>query len=110
MGHLQEKGFVVKSTDVSQAQLIAVKNKHGIPKQLHSCHTGVVDNYVIEGHVPAKVISRLLAERPDVAGIAVPGMPIGSPGMEGANPKPYRVFSFAEDGRIQVYERIHPNQ
>ncbi|MDH3604215.1 MAG: hypothetical protein OEU26_31810 [Candidatus Tectomicrobia bacterium] len=110
MGHLQEKGFVVKSTDVSHAQLVAVKNQHGVPQRLHSCHTGVVDNYVIEGHVPAKVISRLLTERPDVAGLAVPGMPIGSPGMEGPNPKPYRVFSFDGDGGIQVYERIHPNK
>ncbi len=110
MGHLQEKGLAVKSTDVSQAQLVELKNKFGIPQRLHSCHTGVVENYVIEGHVPASVISRLLTERPDVTGIAVPGMPIGSPGMEGPNPKPYHVFSFDQDGRMQVYERIHPNQ
>lgn len=110
MGHLQKKGFVVKSTDVSRAQLVALKNKYGVPKRLHSCHTGVIDDYVIEGHVPANIIARLLTERPDVTGLGVPGMPIGSPGMEGANPKPYRVFSFAEDGHIQVYERIYPNQ
>ena len=95
---------------MSHGQLAAVKKKYGVPKRLHSCHTGVVDNYVIEGHVPATVISRLLTERPEVTGLGVPGMPIGSPGMEGANPKPYRVFSFDRDGRMQVYERIHPTE
>lgn len=110
MGHLQEKGFVVQSIEVSQAQLVAVKNKYGVPQRLHSCHTGVVENYVIEGHVPANVISRLLTERPDVTGLGVPGMPIGSPGMEGPNPKPYRVFSFNQEGHMQVYERIAPHE
>ena len=108
MGHLQEKGFAVKSADVSQAQLIAVKNKHGVPQRLRSCHTGLIEGYVIEGHVPGNLISRLLKERPDVIGLAVPGMPIGSPGMEGPNPKPYDVFSFDKDGRIHIYERISP--
>jgi hypothetical protein len=108
--HLQEEGFAVTSKDVSQAQLIAVKNKHGVPKRLQACHTGLIDNYVIEGHVPGRVITRLLQERPDMVGLAVPGMPIGSPGMEGPNPKPYEVFSFDRDGRIQVYERINPSQ
>ena len=86
------------------------KKTRGVPQRLHSCHTGVVENYVIEGHVPAQVIARLLAEKPDVTGLAVPGMPIGSPGMEGPNPKPYHVFSFDRDGRIQLYERIHPSE
>ena len=110
VGHLQEQGFIVNSTDLSHAQLTAVKNQHGVPPHLRSCHTGVVDNYVIEGHVPASVISRLLTEKPKVTGLAVPGMPIGSPGMEGPNPKVYRVFSFNRDGRIQVYDRIDPNE
>lgn len=98
------------SKEVSQAQLIEVKNKRGVPKRLHACHTGLIDQYVIEGHVPGHVINRLLQERPDVAGLAVPGMPIGSPGMEGPNPKPYEVFSFDRNGRIQVYERIQPSE
>lgn len=110
MGHLQDKGFAVQSANVSQAELIAVKNKHGVPQRLRSCHTGFIEGYVIEGHVPASVIGRLLKERPDVMGLAVPGMPIGSPGMEGPNAKPYNVLSFDKDGRIQVYERIHPSQ
>jgi hypothetical protein len=108
VGHLQDQGFAVKLADVPQAQLIAIKNKLGVPQRLHSCHTGVVENYVIEGHVPGNLIARLLKERPDVMGLAVPGMPIGSPGMEGPNPKPYDVLSFDKDGRIQVYEHINP--
>jgi hypothetical protein len=108
VGHLQTTGFIVKSTDVSSSQLTAVKNKHGIPSRLRSCHTGVVENYVIEGHVPGHLISRLLQEKPAVAGLAVPGMPIGSPGMEGPNPQPYEVFSFDREGGVQVYERITP--
>ena len=76
--------------------LIAVKNNYQVPQQLYSCHTAVVDGYVIEGHVPAAEISRLLAEKPDVAGLAVPGMPIGSPGMEtpGMADEAYSVFIF----------------
>lgn len=108
MGHLQTSGFTVKPTDISLAQLNAIKNDHGIPQRLRSCHTGVVDNYIIEGHVPGNIIARLLREKPRVAGLAVPGMPIGSPGMEGPNPKPYNVFSFDREGRVQVYDRVHP--
>ena len=93
---------------MSQAQLTAIKNKYGIPQHLRSCHTGMVDNYIIEGHVPGHIITRLLREKPGVAGLAVPGMPIGSPGMEGPGAKPYHVFSFDRDGRVQVYDRVHP--
>lgn len=84
-----------------------VKRKHNITAELESCHTGVVDGYVIEGHVPADLIRKLLAERPDVAGLSVPGMPIGSPGMEmpGRQPEPYRVLAFDEDGKTTVYAR-----
>ena len=85
--------------------LIAVKNSYQVPQQLYSCHTAVVDGYVIEGHVPAAEISRLLAEKPDVAGLAVPGMPIGSPGMEtpGMADEAYSVFTFNESGETAVY-------
>ena len=85
--------------------LIAVKNNYQVPQQLYSCHTAVVDGYVIEGHVPAAEISRLLAEKPDVAGLAVPGMPIGSPGMEtpGMADEAYSVFTFNESGETAVY-------
>ena len=108
MGHLQKQGFTVQSADLSQAQLIAVKNKHSVPQRLRSCHTGLIGDYVIEGHVSGDLIARLLKEKPNVTGLAVPGMPIGSPGMEGPNPEPYDVFSFDQDGGIQVYEHINP--
>jgi hypothetical protein len=73
-----------------------------------SCHTGVVEGYVIEGHVPADLIERLLAEKPQIVGIAVPGMPIGSPGMEGANPQPYEVLAWGRDGSRSVFAEITP--
>ena len=80
-----------------------VKRQAGVPRGAYSCHTAFVDGYVVEGHVPAEDIKRLLTERPDVAGIAVPGMPIGSPGMEGPNPQPYDVLAFDEDGVLSLF-------
>jgi hypothetical protein len=95
----------VNKKDVTNDQLVAVKEKYKVPKSLHSCHTAIVDGYVIEGHVPADLIVRLLKEKPAVIGLAVPGMPIGSPGMEGGTPEPYQVFAFNREGRIWVYAR-----
>jgi hypothetical protein len=80
-----------------------VKKKHGVPREVQSCHTGIVDGYVLEGHVPAREIRRLLAERPKAKGLAVPGMPAGSPGMEGGKPQPYDVLLFSTQGRPTVY-------
>ena len=76
-----------------------------MPQKLFSCHTGLVQGYVIEGHVPADLIHRLLKEKPPVLGLAVPGMPVGSPGMEGANPQPYEVLAFDKDGKTSVYAK-----
>ena len=101
--HLQENGFQVTSHDIDSSELTQIKEKHGVPGKLASCHTGIVNGYVIEGHVPADVISRLLSEKPKVAGIAVPGMPMGSPGMEGNYSEPYDVVTFDKDGKTQVY-------
>ena len=82
-----------------------VKHEHGLPDHLASCHTALVDGYVVEGHVPADVIRRMLRERPQVAGIAVPGMPAGSPGMEmGGRKDPYDIMAFARNGTVSVYE------
>jgi hypothetical protein len=101
--HVQAAGFQVEVHDT--ADVTPVKNEHGLPQHLASCHTAIVDGYVIEGHVPADVIRRLLSERPQVAGIAVPGMPAGSPGMEMGNRKdPYDIIAFARDGKVSVYE------
>ena len=104
MGHLQANGFDVEAEDVSESELLALKGTRGVTRELSSCHTAVLDDYVVEGHVPADVIRRLLDEKPDVAGLAVPGMPIGSPGMEGPNPEPYDILSFDREGRVTVYE------
>lgn len=85
--------------------IVEVKTRYQVPNSLYSCHTAVVDGYIIEGHVPAAEVSRLLAEKPDVVGIGVPGMPAGSPGMEtpGVAPEPFDVFTFDEVGETAVY-------
>jgi hypothetical protein len=90
--HMEAAGFPVETVDV--ADLSAVKAEHGIPAEFGSCHTAVVGGYAIEGHVPAEDVKRLLAERPNAAGLAVPGMPTGSPGMEmpGRPAQPYEVL------------------
>jgi hypothetical protein len=100
--HLRASGFTVKVTDLND--LSAIKAKHGIPARLQSCHTATVDGYVLEGHVPAQDVKRLLKERPQVKGVAVAGMPIGSPGMEvGSTVHPYDVMTFDGQGRAQVF-------
>ena len=104
--HLRRKGFAPTSENV--ADINAVKSKYGVPAQTRSCHTALVGGYVIEGHVPAADIQRLLKEKPKVAGLAVPGMPIGSPGMEGANPRPYDVLAFDKTGKTTVFSTQTP--
>jgi hypothetical protein len=101
--HLREHGFRATLEDRTGA----VRTRYRVPRALESCHTAVVDGYVIEGHVPAAAIDRLLAERPAVAGLAVPGMPVGSPGMEvpGRPPDRYQVVAFDATGRTSVFER-----
>jgi hypothetical protein len=104
--HLQDYGFTVAAHEVSDAEFHERKARAGVPRALESCHTAVVGRYVVEGHVPAADIDRLLAERPAVAGIAVPGMPIGSPGMEqGDQREPYAVYTFDREGRTAVFAR-----
>lgn len=101
--HLKANGFSVRTTDLDN--LDAVKVKYGVPSDFGSCHTAVVSGYVVEGHVPAKDIQRLLRERPKIAGLAVPSMPAGSPGMEipGGKVQPYRVLTFDKNGTSSVY-------
>lgn len=79
------------------------RRKAGIPEALGGCHTGMVEDYAIEGHVPAREVKRLLAERPQARGLAVPGMPAGSPGMESARKQPYDVLIVLPDGSHKVY-------
>ena len=106
VSHLSEAGFEVEANDLDD--LSSIKNHYGVQRAFSSCHTAVVEGYVVEGHVPAEYVKRLLEERPEVAGITVPGMPIGSPGMEGPNPQPYDVLSFDKEGRTDVFARVVP--
>lgn len=99
--HMRANGFRVDIRDVDDVD--PLKSKFGVPKALGSCHTAVVGGYAIEGHVPAADIKRLLAEKPRAQGLAVPGMPAGSPGMEGNRSDPYDVLLFQDDGRHTVY-------
>ena len=101
--HMRENGFRV---DVQEGvSLAAMKKKHDVPFSLASCHTAVVDGYALEGHVPADLVRQLLDERADVAGLAVPGMPAGVPGMPEAGPDraPFDVVAFEENGSTRVY-------
>jgi hypothetical protein len=93
--HLRSNGFVAAVTNSADMQ--AVKVRLGVPEELASCHTAEIAGYVIEGHVPAQAIRRLLTEKLAARGLAVPGMPIGSPGMEGGTPEVYEVILFGKD-------------
>ena len=104
--HLQKNGMSVAAHNVEQEQLAKLKATPGVGKKLASCHTAKVGGYVIEGHVPAADIQRLLKEKPDAVGLAVPGMPIGSPGMEqGDRKEPYEVLLVLKDGSTRVWAR-----
>lgn len=98
--HLRANGFTATVRDTMR--MTAVKAELGVPRALASCHTAEIGGYVIEGHVPADAIKRLLAEKPEARGLAVPGMPIGSPGMEGGTPETYEVILFG-DGADRSY-------
>jgi len=99
--HMNKEGFYV--TEEISRQLGAIKSEQGITNELASCHTAMIDGYVVEGHVPPADVQRLLEERPDAIGLSVPGMPEGSPGMEGPNPNPYDVLLINSDGSTSVF-------
>lgn len=96
----------MEAKDIPQAQLTALSTQAGVTDDLSSCHTAKVGSYTIEGHVPAEDIQRLLKEKPAVAGIAVPGMPMGSPGMEqGGMKQPFNTIAFTKDGKKSVFAK-----
>ena len=100
--HMKDAGFVVKTTNVSDVTVY--KKKYGVPAGMGSCHTAVVGDYVVKGHVPADLVKKMLKEKPDIAGIAVPGMPVGSPGMEqGNHVDSYKIVTFDAEGKTSVY-------
>lgn len=98
--HLREHGFAVSV--VERLDLPLVKTQHGVPEALAGCHTTLIDGYVVEGHVPLAILDRLLAERPAIRGISLPGMPTGSPGMPGPKSEPFTIYAIT-DGPPTVY-------
>lgn len=102
--HMEQNGFAVVAHDESATALSHRKREAGIADDLVSCHTARVRGYLVEGHVPADLVRRMLTERPPIAGLAVPGMPAGSPGMEGIRKEKYEVIAFRRDGRREVYD------
>lgn len=101
VAYMQQSGFVVTAHD--DTDMDARKDHYGVPSGVRSCHTALVGNYVIEGHVPAADVDKLLKEQPKVAGLAVPGMVVGSPGMEGGAAKPYTVVAFQKTGTTTAF-------
>lgn len=101
--YLKKNGFTVKVHDVSDPS--EFRAKLGVPYELGSCHTAGAGGYAIEGHVPVREIRRILAEKPGAKGLAVPSMPLGSPGMEGPRSDPYEVLLFQADGKYSVYQK-----
>ena len=103
---MQAAGFDIEAKDVTQETLYGLKASLGIWQDHASCHTAIAEGYVIEGHVPASDVKRLLAERPSALGLAVPGMPIGSPGMEmGDQKEPYETLLVFTSGKAEVFAR-----
>lgn len=100
---MKQAGFKISMSD--DPDLSARRSKLGIPADLAGCHMAFVGKYVIEGHVPPEDIARLLSDKDDVVGLSVPGMPMGSPGMEGETSEPYEVLAFSIDGNRKVYAR-----
>ena len=101
VSHLKENGFTVEVHN--HRNLNPIKDEMGVPRHMQSCHTAKVGSYVIEGHVPADVVARLLKEKPDIEGLAMPGMPMGSPGMEGPRKDKYDILTLEKSGRTSVY-------
>ncbi|MBI2134141.1 hypothetical protein HYU11_05680 [Candidatus Woesearchaeota archaeon] len=102
--YAKEKGFDVDTRTVSSMD--AIKMQHKVPRNMQSCHTSVIEGYFVEGHVPVEAINKLLSEKPDIAGIALPGMPSGSPGMTGNKKEQFLIHSIGKDGKISEFMRI----
>ena len=113
VNHLQDNGLKVVDNVVEDVSVI--KNQYQIPNNLRSCHSAQIDNYTIEGHVPIESINKLFREKPNINGIAVPGMPLGSPGMEmhshqshSHDYENYKVVSFSKTGKTKIFDKISP--
>lgn len=105
---MRVEGFTLAVLERSAAEVVGLKNERGLPVETFGCHTGLIEGYVVEGHVPARDIRRLLRERPSAIGLAVPGMPAGSPGMTGTNEDGYDVLLVDSAGGTSLYRRVLP--
>lgn len=101
--YLERSGFVVEARNVAMGDLMRAKLDAGLKPELAACHTARIEGYIVEGHVPVQEIRRLLNERPDAIGLAIPGMPLGSPGMETDKGEPYQVLLVHRDGSTEVF-------
>ena len=111
ISHMQAAGYTVDAKELDYDAITAKKKELGIPEDAASCHTATVGGYAIEGHVPAALIERLLAEKPDAVGLAAPGMPLGSPGMGAdASAEPYDVLLIDKDGSTKVFATVEPDR
>ena len=99
--YLRQKGYEVKV--VATHNLSLIRKQHGVPENIEGCHTTLIDKYVVEGHVPAKTLDKLMAERPEIKGISLPGMPQGTPGMTGRKTGPFTIYEFGKAGTSRVY-------
>ena len=102
--YLDSKGFDIKVNNLQD--VTAIKSQFGIPRDLESCHTAVIDGYFVEGHIPVEAINKMLSEKPDIKGIAMPGMPSGSPGMPGAKTGDFVIYAVNNDGSYDEWMRI----
>ncbi|MGI9290983.1 MAG: DUF411 domain-containing protein [Gammaproteobacteria bacterium] len=105
--HMQAAGFAVDASNIQDVNVY--KAQFGLPPELASCHTALVDGYVVEGHVPPADVVRMLEKRPTIAGIAVPGMPLGSPGMESPTPENYQTVAFTKEGEMSLWAQHGPD-
>ncbi|MBI2548198.1 DUF411 domain-containing protein [Candidatus Woesearchaeota archaeon] len=102
--YLEQKGFAVTVKDSDD--VLKVKKNYGIPMDMQSCHTVTVGNYFVEGHVPLEAIQKMMTEQPDIAGIAMPGMPSGSPGMPGSKQGDFVIYAVHKDGTTSEFMRM----
>jgi hypothetical protein len=106
--YLRKNGFEVDIKPTND--LAEISRKAGVPENFQGCHTMFVNGYVVDGHVPVATLNKLLSEKPAIAGITLPGMPLGSPGMEGPGGKPYQVFSWSQDGKTEAISLEQPRE
>ncbi len=104
--YLKRRGFEVEIIKMEYQNLTAIKRQYGVQPILQSCHTSIIDGYFVEGHIPVEIIEKLLKEKPDISGIALPGMPEGAPGMHGSKEGPFVIYALLRDGNIRVYATV----